>query len=124
MLSYITTLKPEPLAIKFVYSEFMPTNEYCEIEYIRSKQDIREVSLRNVVDGKSYIAMPVSRHKEVGYIVPDQAYKDVDFELLGWAVISEYDAKKILKRKNQSHLNMTDIAKINGLLFDVLVNTY
>lgn len=123
MLSYITTLKPNNEAIKFVYSKFEPTNEYAEVEYIKSVQNINRVSLRGLVDGKSYISMPVSRHRDIGYITPNR-HEDADFELLGWAVISEYEAKNVLSKKNQSSLNKGDIAQINTLLFDFLINTY
>lgn len=123
MLSYITTLKPNNEAIKFVYSKIEPTNEYAEVEYIKSVQNINRVSLRGLVDGKSYISMPVSRHRDIGYVIPNR-HGDADFELLGWAVISEYEAKNVLSKKNQSSLNKGDIAQINTLLFDFLINTY
>lgn len=122
MLSYITNLKPPNEAIKFVYGGIEPTNEYSEIEYIKYGKDINQVSLSELVDGKSYISMPVSRHKKIGYVVPD--CKGEDYELLGWLVISEYEAKKTLNQKNQRHLSNVDRGQIRSLLFDLLINTY
>ena len=124
MLSYITNLRPSDEAIKFVYGNIEPTNEYAEIEYIKCKESIDQVCLSDLVYGKSYIAMSISRHKEVGYVVPDCIGAGAGFELLGWAVITEYEARKLLNQKNQKYLSNTDRSHIKSLLFDLLINTY
>lgn len=122
MLSYITSLTPPKNAIKFIYSDCEPTTEYDGIQYIQTDADLNRICLKRFTEDKSYIAMPVSRCDKVGYVIPKA--RGLSMSLLGWAVISEYDAKKTLKQKNQRKLNNTDHAHIQSLLFDVLINTY
>ena len=122
MLSYITSLTPPKNAIKIIYKDLEPTTEYDGIEYIKVNDDLKSICLEEFTDEKKYIAMPVSVCRKVGYIIPEKKGKDLS--LIGWAIISEYDAKKTLNLKNQRAFSKVDNSNILSLLFDVLVNTY
>ena len=117
MLSHITSLNPPENAIKFIYKNCEPTTEYDGIQYIQTDDDLDKICLRKFTKDKRYIAMPVSRCNKVGYVMPEK--KGNDTSLLGWALISEYDAKTTLNQKQPHDLNKTDRAHILSLLFDV-----
>lgn len=122
MLSYITSLTPPENAIKFIYGNCQPTTEYNGIKYIKTDDDLDKICLRRFTKEKNYIAMPVSCCNKVGYVMPEK--KGEGMSLVGWALISEYDAKKTLNQKQSRDLNKTDRAHILSLLFNVLINTY